>query len=65
MLIVTKHEKHKGLLNDENEPYEFELKPVNGRMIRAFHICYHCGALFDPSNAGECAAAPALKRASV
>lgn len=61
MLIVTKHEKHKGLLNDDGEAYEFELRPINGKMIRSFHICCYCGALFDDSGAGECVAAPALE----
>jgi len=50
--------KHRPLHNDDGEPYEFELKPINGKMIRGFHLCRYCGVLFEAGTHGGCADCP-------
>lgn len=58
MNITIVYGKHKPLLNDDCEPYEFEFKPINGKMIRAFNLCCHCDALIEVGSTGACIDAP-------
>ena len=50
--------EHKPLKNDDREPYEFELKPTNGKMIRAYHECRFCDCLYRAGSRAMCVAAP-------
>lgn len=61
MIIVTKRKRHKPLLNDDGEAYEFELKPVNGKHIRAFNLCCYCDVLFESGKGGQCPDGPMLE----
>jgi len=45
---------HKPLHNDDGDPYEYELKPVNGKMIRAFYLCRFCSCLYEANAKTMC-----------
>lgn len=47
---------HSPLKNDDGEPYEFDLRPVNGKMIRAYHECRLCDCLYRAGSKSMCVA---------
>ena len=58
MIVEIPYGEHLPLRNEEDEPYEFELKPINGKMIRAFNLCCYCSILFEAGSHGMCLDAP-------
>lgn len=57
MKVEIPYGEHKALNNDEDEPYEFRLKPEVGG-ARWFYLCCYCGVLFESSSHGMCLDAP-------
>lgn len=58
MKVGIEYGAHRPLSNDDGEPYEFELKPRNGKHIRAFNLCRYCNVLFEFGSHGMCLDAP-------
>lgn len=61
MDIVTQRDIHKPLCTAEGDPYEYEFKPINGKMVRAFWQCCTCNCLFEAGTRAQCPSGRALE----